>query len=43
MRIFDITALVQLDELVRVLAEKRVKDPVKIVNMVLGIGGDEDE
>ena len=42
MRIFDITALVQLDELVRVLAEKKVKDPVKIVNMVLGMGGDED-
>ena len=42
MRIFDITALIQLDELVRVLAEKKVKDPVKVINMVLEMGGDED-
>lgn len=42
MRIFDITALIQLDELVRVLAEKKVKEPVKVINMVLGMG-DEDE
>jgi hypothetical protein len=37
MTIFDITALVQLDEIVRVLAERRVKDPKAIIDrLVLG-------
>ena len=35
MTIFDITALIQLDEIVRVLAEYRVKDPKAIIDSLI--------
>ena len=35
MCIFDITALVQLDELVRVLAEHKVADPKRIIDSII--------
>lgn len=37
-RIYDITALVKLDELVRVLADMRVAAPEKALRMVLDLG-----
>ena len=43
MFINDITTLIQLDELVRVLADRRVKNPRKVISMVLGMDGDENE
>lgn len=33
--IYDITALIQLDEITRMLAERRVKDPKEIINSIL--------
>lgn len=35
MRIFDITALVQLDEIVRVLADRKISNPKKIIDSIL--------
>ena len=43
MFIYDITALIQLDELVRVLADRRVKNPLKVISMALGMDGGEYE
>ena len=43
MFIYDITALIQLDELVRVLADRRVKSPLKVISMALGMDGGEYE
>jgi len=34
-RIFDITALVQLDEIVRMLAERKVQEPKKLIDSIL--------
>lgn len=34
-RIFDITALVQLDEIVRVLAERKVENPKEVMERIL--------
>lgn len=33
-RIYDVTALVKLDELVRVLADLKVSDPQQVINMI---------
>ena len=38
MRIFDITSLIRLDEIVRMLAEHRVSDPINIINRILDFG-----
>ena len=38
MRIFDITSLIRLDEIVRMLAEHRVSDPINISNRSLEFG-----
>lgn len=35
MRIFDITALIQLDEIVRLLADQKVKNPKEILDRIL--------
>lgn len=35
MTIFDITALIQLDEIVRVLAERKVRDPKSIIDRLV--------
>lgn len=35
MRIFDITALIQLDEIVRLLADQKVKKPKKFLDRIL--------
>ena len=35
MRIFDITVLVQLDEIVRVLADRKVSDPKGIIDSII--------
>lgn len=37
MRIFDITALIQLDEIVRVLADRKVTDPKSIIDSLLNM------
>ena len=34
-RIFDITALVQLDEIVRMLADRKVQEPKKLIDSIL--------
>lgn len=39
-RIYDVTALVKLDELVRVLADMRVSEPEAALRMVLNLGED---
>lgn len=41
-RIFDITALIQLDEIVRILADRKVKNPEKIIDSVIGMRTRED-
>lgn len=38
MRIFDITSLIRLDEIVRMLAEHRVSEPINIINRILDFG-----
>lgn len=38
MRIFDITSLIRLDEIVRMLAEHRVSEPISIINRILDFG-----
>ena len=38
MRVFDITSLIRLDEIVRMLAEQRIADPMSIINNVLSFG-----
>ena len=38
MRIFDITSLIRLDEIVRMLAEHRVSEPINIINRILTFG-----
>lgn len=38
MRIFDITSLIRLDEIVRLLAEHRVAEPMSIINHILSFG-----
>lgn len=38
MRIFDITSLIRLDEIVRLLAEHRVAEPMSIINRILTFG-----
>lgn len=40
-RIYDVTALTKLDELVRVLADLRVRDPERALRMALDLGGAE--
>lgn len=35
-RIFDITALIQLDEIVRMLADNKVADPKRIIDSIIG-------
>ena len=35
MRIFDITALIQMDEIVRVLADRKVQDPKSIIDSII--------
>ena len=37
MRIFDITALVQLDEIVRVLAEQKITNPKGVIDRILEV------
>ena len=41
-RIYDVTALAKLDELVRVLADMRVAEPETALRMVLDLGSGED-
>lgn len=36
-RIFDITALIRLDEIVRLLADNRVKNPLKVIEHILDL------
>lgn len=38
MRVFDITSLIRLDEIVRMLAEHRVAEPMNIINRILDFG-----
>ena len=38
MRIFDITSLIRLDEIVRLLAEHRVAEPMGLINHILAFG-----
>ena len=38
MRIFDITSLIRLDEIVRMLAEHRISEPISIINRILDFG-----
>ena len=40
-RIYDLTALTKLDELVRVLADLRVTEPERALKMALDLGGDD--
>lgn len=37
MRIFDITALIQLDEIVRMLADRKVSNPINVINSILSL------
>lgn len=37
LKIFDITALIQLDEIVRLLADRKVSNPEKIIDSVIGM------
>lgn len=41
-RIYDVTALTKLDEMVRVLAERQVANPESVLRMALGFGENED-
>lgn len=36
-RVYDITALIQLDEIVRVLADQKVAEPLKIIDQLLSM------
>lgn len=38
MRIFDITSLIRLDEIVRLLAENHVSEPMRFINRILDLG-----
>ncbi len=37
-KIFDITALIQLDEIVRMLADNKIADPKRIIDSIVGEG-----
>lgn len=42
MRIFDITSLIRLDEIVRLLAENRVAEPMRFIDRILDLGKEEN-